>query len=64
LQLLYLLIKKLTKILDDSRLSNVGESAIGAATQLKPQVIDVQLRPGLLFNQREFVCSFIIYLSN
>ena len=43
---LYYYKKKQFILIDDSALSNIGESAIGSATQLKPQVIDVQLRPG------------------
>ena len=43
-------------IVGNSALSEVGESKVGEATQLKPQVIEVKLRPGN--------CRFSVYKTH
>jgi len=36
-------------IAEDSALSNVGESAVGKATQIRPQAISAKIRAGIEF---------------
>ena len=46
----------------DKDFSNVGEASVGSATQIKPQGIDVKLRPGIskyYTAELQFFTSFI-----